>query len=144
MAFYTIQGSRNLYFFSLVSHSSQSAEGRGGGVEFVCHRGTHISSKITEYKHIPAAVFIGTLFPDKATIILNIVHNTFITPKLFIPTNNARSVEFFLFLTVTFSWLLPLGKIFRQQLPFSAIYIDPLELFDKVQCAVLHFHFSSS
>lgn len=54
------------------------------------------------------------------------------------------SVEFFLFLAVTFSWLLPLGKIFRQQLPFSAIYIDPLELFDKVQCAVLHFHSSSS
>lgn len=107
--------------------------------ERICHRGTAISSKITEYEHIVIVVFTRPLFPDKATIMLHIVYHTFIIPKLFIRPNNAASVEFFLFVAVTFSWLLPLRKMVKQQLPFSALCIDPLELFDKVRCTVLHF-----
>lgn len=77
---------------------------------FVINGGSAIDSKITEYKHISVVAFIEAHFSDKTTIILNIVHNTFITPKLFILTNNATRVDFFLFLAVTLSWLSPLGK----------------------------------
>lgn len=80
-----------------------------GENSFVINGGSAIDSKITKYKHISIVAFIKAHFSDKATIILNIVHNAFITPK-FILTNNATRVEFFLFLAVTLSWLLPLGK----------------------------------
>lgn len=96
---------------------------------FVISGGSAIDSKITEYKHISIVVFIEAHFSEKATIILNIVHNTFITLKLLILTNNATGEEFFLLLALTLSWLLPLGKIFRPQLPFSTT--QP-ELFDEV------------
>lgn len=96
---------------------------------FVINRGSAIDSKITKYKHISIVAFIEAHFSDKATIILNIAHNTFITPKLFILTNNATREEFFLVLSLTLSWLLPLGKIFRPQLPFST---TEFKLFDEV------------
>lgn len=96
---------------------------------FVINGGSAIDSKIPEYKHISIVAFIEAHFSDKATIILNILYNTFITPNLFILTNNVTREEFFLLLTLTLSWFLPLGKIFRPQLPFST---TQFELFDAV------------
>lgn len=73
---------------------------------FFINGSSAIGSKITEYKHISIVAFIEAHFSDKATIILNAVHNTFITPMLFILTNNATRVEFFLFLAVTLGFFL--------------------------------------
>lgn len=60
----------------------------------VINGGSVIDSKIIEYKHISIVAFIEAHFSDKAIIILNIVHNTFLTQKLFILTNNATIGSF--------------------------------------------------
>lgn len=86
MAFYIIQWSRNLYCSVLSASLIEVQKDCEGENLFVINGGSAIDSRITEYKHISIVAFIEAYFSDKATIILNIFHNRFITPKLFILT----------------------------------------------------------